>query len=333
MPVDVNDFVLGRGGANWNLPSDGWWNRASYGTRGGGDTRTGTSGGYAAPVINYSGSSGVAPAGGMDLTQLTEYINRLNRQGQQAALRARIPRAQALETQSSANIASSLAGRLPPDVIRLMQQQAAERGVAGGIPGSDNESAAYLRALGLSSLDLQERGQRDLSAAYARNPAAPLFDPATQLLTPYQSQQLALEEQRLNLEAQAEADRTALGYAGLASRGGGGGGGAYGYNNPISSVGDGGFGGEYVGRSTAGGGVTGALLGSPNYGQRNWWSDIGYGTPQAETEADVWSSLGVDLGGAPGGTITTDTGSTAPGYDWSSLFSPDLGIDYSLYGG
>lgn len=327
MPVDVNDFVLGRGGANWNTPSSGWWNRASSGT---GDGRTVAS--YTQPIVNYSGASGVAPASGMNLTQLVNYINQLNRQGQAAALRARIPRAGALETQSSTNIASELRGQLPSDVIRLMQQQAAERGVNAGIVGSDNESAAYLRALGLTSLNLQQQGQRDLTGALSRNPAAPLFDPTTQLLTPYQSAELQLQRERLNQEAEAEANRTALGYAGLASRtGGGGGGGGYGYNNPITSTSDGGYGGEYVARSTAGG--SSDYLDSPDYTQRDWWNSIGYGSPQAETESDVWGSLGVDLGGAPGGTATTSSGSSAPSYDWSSLFSPDLGIDYSLYGG
>src|SRR5271169_1535206 len=110
---------------------------------------TWSSSSYSAPTVNY-GASGVAPAGGMNLTSLDNYINQLNRQGQSAALSARIPGGAALETTSSGNIASELAGKVDPSTIRLLQQQAAERGVSTGAgPASDNTNAAYLQALGL----------------------------------------------------------------------------------------------------------------------------------------------------------------------------------------
>ena len=147
------------------------------------------------------------------LKSLTENINAINLAGQQAALGARIPQATALETASSANIAQELQGKVPADVMNLLGQQAAERGVITG--GATD--ASYLRALGLTSLGQEQAGQQNLSAALARNPAAPLFDPTGQMITPgqvsqqeLQQQQLALEQERLNLEA--------LGYG----RGGGG---------------------------------------------------------------------------------------------------------------
>lgn len=162
---------------------------------------------YSVPNISY-GASGVTPAGGMDLTGLTTYINQLNRTGQTAANQARLPNEAALETQSSANIGNELAGNVDPSVIRLLQQQGAERGIRVGTD-SPNANAAYLQALGLTGYQLQQQGQRDLTAATARNPVAPLFDPATQVMTPYQSGTLGIEQGRLDLAAQAEANRSA----------------------------------------------------------------------------------------------------------------------------
>lgn len=68
------------------------------------------------------------------------------------------------------NIQSNLAGALPADVIQQLQQRAAERGIATGAPGSANTSAEYLRALGLTSLQLQQLGHSQLTEAMARTP-------------------------------------------------------------------------------------------------------------------------------------------------------------------
>lgn len=139
-----------------------------------------------------TGSISNLPTAPPDLAAVTELVNLLNRNAQQQANQNRIPGASGLEQQSSSNIASLLAGNVPSDVQRNLYQTAAERGIAVGSPGSDNSQSALLRALGLTSLGLQSQGQSDLSAAYARNPAAPIFDPTTQLLTP--AQKLAAEQ-------------------------------------------------------------------------------------------------------------------------------------------
>lgn len=62
-------------------------------------------------------------------------------------------------------IESETAGELPADVIRQIQQQGAERGIATGTAGSASGNAAYLRALGLSSLDLTNLGQANFGKA------------------------------------------------------------------------------------------------------------------------------------------------------------------------
>lgn len=70
------------------------------------------------------------------------------------------------------NIASETSGQLPDDVIRQITQSAAERGVATGSPGSENSNAAMLRALGLTSLDLTQRGQSNLESILPKLPGA-----------------------------------------------------------------------------------------------------------------------------------------------------------------
>lgn len=301
---------------------------------------------YAIPTFNYS--TGTA-SGSPGLTALTDYINNLNRNAQTLALQARVPGGAGLEAQSSANIGSELRGEVAPDVMRLLQRQAAERGVRTGSPEAPATNAAYLQALGLTSMERQATGQRDLSAAYARNPAAPLFDPTTQLLTPYQSGTLSLEQQRLLQQREQEANRLQLEYDRLAQEaelraqaaartGTGTGAGVGTAVNPATRTAT---------------GPTGALLQQP-YTQADWWASIGYGqptTPGGGTQGSY--TIGTDVldpswfdslisdqppagmidTGAPVGTIEGGGGSSAPGIDWASLFSPELGIDSSLYGG
>ena len=139
-------------------------------------------------------------ASGPDLASLTNLINQLNLQAQQQSNAGRIPGGPALEQQSSTNIGSLLGGNIPQDVITQLAQQAAERGVAMGSPGSDNANSSLLRSLGLTSLDLQQLGQKNLTAALARNPGAPLFDPTSQLITPYQQGTLNNQANQLALE-------------------------------------------------------------------------------------------------------------------------------------
>ncbi len=68
-------------------------------------------------------------------------------------------------TPGFSGVASNLAGQLPQDVVNQLAQRSAERGIStGGAPDSPNLNAAYLRSLGLNSLDLQNRGQQQLGS-------------------------------------------------------------------------------------------------------------------------------------------------------------------------
>lgn len=165
-------------------------------------------------------------SGVTSLAGLSDKVNTIYRGAQNEANLARIPNAIGLEAQSSKMIEDELLGKIPADVMALLGSQAGERSVSGGMVGAPNAGAAYLRALGLTSLDQQQRGQQNLSAAYARNPAAPIMQLENQLITPLQQAQLDLDRERLAIER---------------SRLGGGGGGRGSEQPVIHSQGSGGY--------------------------------------------------------------------------------------------
>ena len=133
-----------------------------------------------------------------NIETLTKAINDLNIAAQQQANVSRIPGEAGLEAQSSDLIKQQLAGQVPADVMALLRQQGAEQNVGTG----RDSNAAYLRALGLTSIGQEQAGQAGLTAATARNPLANLFDPTTQTLTAAQAGQLGLQQQAANLAQQ-----------------------------------------------------------------------------------------------------------------------------------
>jgi hypothetical protein len=184
-------------------------------------------------------------------------INASNRANQMLANQARIPGAADMEAKSSANIADQLMGKIPEDVLAMLGQGAGERAVGTGMIGAPASEAAYRRALGLTSIGQQEAGQKNLSAAYARNPAAPLYNAGEFAITPYQQAQLNLQRRAQDISA---------------SRGGGGGGGGGG----TRATGEG-SGGQQ-------GTLTGADLFGPGYGRYgNVYSGANEWTPYSPT--------------------------------------------------
>lgn len=260
-----------------------------------------------------------------DITSLANEINALNRAAQSAALANRIPQATALESKSSANISDELAGNVPSDVINLLGQQAAERGVARGLAGSQNTNAAYLRALGLTSLGQKAKGQQDLSAALARNAQAPLFDVTTQLITPYQQALLDFQKKQLQQQYDLEQQRMQLERSlGLMRGAGGGGGGGYGNRFAGPSI----YGGDATAGAIFGGGDQGRYTGVPG---RYPGYPMGFSNPTVYTPgtAPGASSYQDFLGG---GSWDLSTGAFTPD---TSLFSGgggDIWSDPGFYG-
>jgi hypothetical protein len=96
-----------------------------------------------------------------------------------APYRANLPGYDAMVGQRSDVIGSQLEGEVPDDVLSQILQSAAERGIMTGSPGSPNASAAYLRALGQTSMGLQQQGMQNLGAAIESTPVPELLNPAS----------------------------------------------------------------------------------------------------------------------------------------------------------
>lgn len=115
---------------------------------------------------NYDPTYGGIPNLPPTITDTTATLG----QNTQAQMIQNLPNYLAMLGLDTGNIMNNLAGRVNPDVMALLQQQAAERGIATGSPGSPNESAAYLRALGQTSQQLQNLGNTQLTQAMGRTP-------------------------------------------------------------------------------------------------------------------------------------------------------------------
>jgi hypothetical protein len=92
---------------------------------------------------------------------------------------ANLPGFAGMQQQRSATLAQQMAGEVPTDVVNQILQQAAERGISTGMPGSGNSNSAFLRALGLTSMGLQQQGMAGFSQAMADTPVPELLNPAS----------------------------------------------------------------------------------------------------------------------------------------------------------
>lgn len=165
----------------------------------GGGSLPGSAGSYSATyggipnAPNPTATQGQALAGDIGnlgkIYGLAGGLNTLNENTLLGNLGKNIPGYSTLVGQEAGVTGSELAGNLPQDVITQLQQQAAERGIMTGSPGSPNNNAAYLRALGLDSLQLEQQGFGNLSTMIGQTPQAPLFDPGSLLVTPQQAQE------------------------------------------------------------------------------------------------------------------------------------------------
>lgn len=167
-----------------------------YANYGRGITSTGTP--IATPTFPTTspsvGATSSTLAAAPNLDAISKLVNDINR----AANVARVPQGQAIEEELAKNTLSEARGEVPQDVVNQLATRGAERGVGFG-PDSPNANAAYLRALGLTSLDLTGRAQQGATAAYGR--AAPLFDVSSMVTTP--SLQVTQEQENARLAEQA----------------------------------------------------------------------------------------------------------------------------------
>jgi hypothetical protein len=114
-----------------------------------------------------------------DLERLSQMVNQIN----QEANLARVPGAAGMEEQASQNTQLALTGEPPKWWRDQLATTAAERGAAGGFGvDSPNTEAFQWPLLFNKSLEMMDRGQRDLTSAYQR--AAPIWSVSEMLMTP-----------------------------------------------------------------------------------------------------------------------------------------------------
>ncbi len=151
----------------------------------------------AATPATTTGTGNVGAPSLPDYSQIDDIINQINATNQQAqtsALNSRIPGAEQLQQDSSRNISGFLN---PPEQYGEIDVPAASSAVASGTVGSP---FAGVTGLNLTRTQRQAdmiRGEQLLTGALARNPAAPITDPAQilQLLTQLQEAQRGREFQ------------------------------------------------------------------------------------------------------------------------------------------
>lgn len=205
------------------MPTD--WYGNPYTAIGGGSSIGGDYGADPATLATKTAQSNLAAS--PYNVQLADIINRVNREAQKQANLARIPGAAGLEEQSSENIQDLLAGRLSSSYLENLYTNLAQQWGGRGY-GVDTPAlnAAALRAIGITTEDLQKRGQEQLTAAYDRNKPAPLFDISSMLTTPSVYSTTAANRATLEERAREAEAELAYKYAALSrSLGGGGGGG------------------------------------------------------------------------------------------------------------
>lgn len=290
-------------------------------------------------VPNPSATSAAAIAANLgNLNQLYSLFGGVNTfNANQAAnqLKLNLPNYEGLIGKRSGVIGEELAGQLPQDVLDLIIQQAAERGIATGSPISPNNNAAYLKALGLTSLGQISKGMSDLSGAIHDTPTAPLANPASMFITPDAIQQAQMAA---NLYASAPVPRAAAEearrygdvsvprYGGAVSGGGGGfgglnlaGAGSF-YRNPEPQY------GTYV-ANAQGPFYEGdrydnyeKWLNTTPWGAGTWEPDLFEDFYNASNPADTTSRYDPIL------DVSINPSSLSGGGDWYPFYNADLGF-------
>ena len=144
-------------------------------------------------VSNPLSSAGQATTGNRknlnNIANLTAGADTISAEGAALPFEMNLPGYNSMLDTASANTQQDLSGQVPQDVQNQLQEQSAERGVATGqAPGSPNTNAAYLQALGLTSLGQEQTGMNNLSQLIGETPTGTAFNPASQFVSPQDMQ-------------------------------------------------------------------------------------------------------------------------------------------------
>lgn len=128
------------------------------------------------------------------VSEFAKQFNEMSTEQMTAALEKMMPGYMKLRDQTTANITSMAKGEVPAGVQNLLARKAAERGITLGTSGSEFQAYDELRNLGLTSLDLTQRGL-DAATRWIDSTASktPVFNMATAFLP---------IDQRVNLKYQ-----------------------------------------------------------------------------------------------------------------------------------
>lgn len=144
-------------------------------------------------VSNPISSAATATSGNRanltNIANLTQGADSISASGAALPFEMNLPGYENMLGTASQNTQQDLSGQVPQDVQNLLAEQSAERGVSTGqAPGSPNTNAAYLQALGLTSLGQQQTGMNNLSALIGETPTGASYNPASSFVTPAQQQ-------------------------------------------------------------------------------------------------------------------------------------------------
>lgn len=144
-----------------------------------------------APNVDIGTSQGKAIRSDLasmpDLATLTSKVNELSIDELMKNMEKFMPGYGKLLSQGTSDIASQLRGELPADVISQIKRSSAEKATSGGYEGSSVQSNLSARDLGLTSLNLIQRGLSSAESWMAMaNKAAPQFDFTRMFISPAQ---------------------------------------------------------------------------------------------------------------------------------------------------
>lgn len=131
--------------------------------------------------------------------ELADIANTFSADQLNKMLEKMLPGYAGLRDKGTENIAAFLRGEIPKDVERLIEQRAAEKGVRVGTSGSEFQKFDTLRNLGLTSLDITQRGLDSASRWIAAAPKAPQFDFTSMFFTPQQRLSFEFAQEQANL--------------------------------------------------------------------------------------------------------------------------------------
>lgn len=156
------------------------------------------------PQLTMPNTQPTTPAEAQAAVSVADIVNKYNQQNLQGQYESQIPGYKNLVGTSSANTQSLLSGTIPQDVVNQTAQLATERGVNRGITSdSPAANAALMRLYGLTSLDLQNQGEKNLTGIMARTPISQPFDVSSQMVTPAQKLDAGLRLQIAQIQTQA----------------------------------------------------------------------------------------------------------------------------------